>query len=271
MKRVAIVFVAAVLAPSLALAGLAMRSLRDQQFLIERQQLLLYQGVAESVAKDVSGFIAERQREFRRQVEGMIASDSPLEVASEFDERLRQTWPLAEVGFAVSLEGSMLSPSLFGRPEARNFRLQNDRFLCNRESVQVYWNRPASSSPLYPAGFAINFGAFGSLYVRPMATGQPMLDLPRGQLDFDRGDLTHAYTNGVAFGPGSHVTNLGPHTLQLSLKTANGLIQGTLAATGLTQRITFRGAVQQKTTNGFGFFLGTNQSGRVHLEPERDP
>ena len=148
MKRVAIVFVVAVLGPSLALAWLAMRSLRDQQFLIERQQLLLYQGVAESVAKDISGFIAERQREFRRQVEGMIASSRPLEVASEFDERLRQTWPLAEVGFAVSLEGSMLSPSLFGRPEARNFRLQNDRFLCNRESVQVYWNRPAVTNRL---------------------------------------------------------------------------------------------------------------------------
>jgi hypothetical protein len=38
---------------------------------------------------------------------------------------------------------------------------------------QVYWNRPASSSPLYPAGFAINFGAFGSRYVRPTAAGQP--------------------------------------------------------------------------------------------------
>ena len=46
MKRVAIVFVVAVLGPSLALAWLAVRSLRDQQFLIERQQLLLYQGVA---------------------------------------------------------------------------------------------------------------------------------------------------------------------------------------------------------------------------------
>ena len=148
MKRVAIVFVVAVLGPSLALAWLAIRSLRVQQFLIERQQLLLYQGVADSLAKDISGFIAERQREFRRQVEGMIASNGPLEVASEFDERLRQTWPLAEVGFAVSLEGSMLSPSLFGRPEARNFRLQNDRFLCNRESVQVYWNRPTNAARL---------------------------------------------------------------------------------------------------------------------------
>jgi len=50
MKRVAIVFVLAVLAPSLALAWLAMRSLRDQQFLIERQQLLLYQGRKHAVS-----------------------------------------------------------------------------------------------------------------------------------------------------------------------------------------------------------------------------
>ena len=67
----------------------------------------------------------------------MIASNSPLEVASEFDERLRQTWPLAEWVLPFRWKEDAFS-SLFGRPEARNFRLQNDRFLCNRESVQVY-------------------------------------------------------------------------------------------------------------------------------------
>ena len=41
MKKVALVFVVAVLLPSLVLAWLAVRSLRDQQFLLERQQSLL--------------------------------------------------------------------------------------------------------------------------------------------------------------------------------------------------------------------------------------
>src|SRR6185312_9994986 len=61
---------------------------------------------------------------------------------NSFDDQLRKGWPLAEVGFTVSLDGSCYSPSLFGGPEARKFRLDNERFLCNRESVEVYWDSP---------------------------------------------------------------------------------------------------------------------------------
>jgi signal transduction histidine kinase len=31
---------------------------------------------------------------------------------------------------------------MFDGPEARKFRLDNDKFLCNREVVEVYWNSP---------------------------------------------------------------------------------------------------------------------------------
>ena len=51
MKKLALVFVLAVLTPSLILASLALRSLRDQRFLLEHQQSLLYQGVADGLAK----------------------------------------------------------------------------------------------------------------------------------------------------------------------------------------------------------------------------
>jgi hypothetical protein len=53
MKKVALVFVLAVFVPSLVLAWLAVRSLRDQQFLLERQQSLLLQGVADALAAKV--------------------------------------------------------------------------------------------------------------------------------------------------------------------------------------------------------------------------
>ena len=139
MRRVAVVFVLAVFVPSLVLAWLAVRSLRDQQFVLERQQALLYQGTADNVAKQVDAFIAERQREFGLQVETLLASGASADVASSFDIRLRTNWNLAQVGFVVSLDGKVLAPSVFSRPEAKDFRLQNDRFLCNQESVEVYW------------------------------------------------------------------------------------------------------------------------------------
>jgi len=153
MKKVALVFVLAVFVPSLVLAWLAVRSLRDQQFVLERQQSLLYQGVADSVAREAANLIAEHQREFARQVEALLANDKPIDVANSFDDRIREHWLLADVGFVVSLEGQVYSPLLFerGRPQARQFRLENDRFLCSRESVQVYWNSPKGPINLSPA------------------------------------------------------------------------------------------------------------------------
>jgi len=59
MKKVALVFLLAVFVPSLVLAWLAVRSLRDQQFVLEREQSLLFQAVADSVATGVQGALAD--------------------------------------------------------------------------------------------------------------------------------------------------------------------------------------------------------------------
>lgn len=135
----------AVFVPSLVLAWLAFRSLRDEQLVVERQQAMLWQGVVDSVAKDAAGVIQEKQREFHQQVLTAMSEQEPREAAVSFDQQLRRAWPLAEVGFVVSLDGQVLAPSLFASPEARKFRLENDRFLCNRETVEVYWNSPKGS------------------------------------------------------------------------------------------------------------------------------
>jgi signal transduction histidine kinase len=140
VKKIATLFILAVLAPSLVLAWLAVRLARDQQIVVTQQQMLLYQGVADTLAKDVREFMAERQREFAQTVERLRQEHNPTELANGFDDLLREHWPFADVGFAVTTEGSVLSPSLFGRAEARQFRLNNDRFLCAGEPVQVYWN-----------------------------------------------------------------------------------------------------------------------------------
>src|SRR5580765_4972087 len=110
MKKVALVFVLAVFVPSLVLAWLAIRSVRDQQTIVERQQTLLYQGVADTLAKAVQDFLAELQRDFAQEVETFLTKREAREVASRFDEQLRPVWPLAEVAFAVSLDGNVLSP-----------------------------------------------------------------------------------------------------------------------------------------------------------------
>ncbi len=141
MRKVAFILVLTVLVPSLVLAWLAVRSLRDQQFVIERQQSLLYQGVVDSLAREASGYLDEQQQKFASQVELLLQNKSPEMLAYVFDDKIRTNWPMAEVGFVVSVQGNkVMSPALTGRAEARQFRLDNDRFLCNVESVEVYWN-----------------------------------------------------------------------------------------------------------------------------------
>ena len=147
MRKVALVFVLAVFVPSLVLAWLALRSLRDQRLALERQQTLLYQQVADSLAKDVVGNIEQQRRDFATEVEALLAKAKPRQIASSIHDTLRQKWPLTEVGFAVSLDGQILGPSLFEGPDCRTFRLENDLFLTSKETAQVYWQGQKPKAP----------------------------------------------------------------------------------------------------------------------------
>ena len=140
MKKVALVFVTAVIVPSLVLAWLAIRSVRDQQYALERQRSLLYQGVADGFAKAAQGLLADRERDFVAQVQRLLSTQNPRELAIAFDDALRTNWPMAQVACAVTVNGEILSPSPLGRPEARTFLAGNAKFLVNRESAEVYWN-----------------------------------------------------------------------------------------------------------------------------------
>ena len=156
MKKVALVFVVAVILPSLVLAWLAVRSLRDQQFLLERQQSLLDQRVTDALAQNISDYLAQRQQEFSAQVESLAANRDAQSVAAQFDNQIRQRWPLAEVGFCVTLSGKILSPPPNARPAAQMFRLDNSDFLGNLEAVEVYWNANNFNNANVNNGNALN-------------------------------------------------------------------------------------------------------------------
>jgi signal transduction histidine kinase len=145
MRKVALVFILAVLAPSLVLAGLALRSLRDQQLIVERQRYLLCQGVADKLADTAGNFLSDQQADFRNQVEALLAQKSAAEMASGFDRQLRTNWPLAQIGFVVTTGGVLTCPSPSDSPAAQNFCIVNSKFLANSESAQVYVNTKNAS------------------------------------------------------------------------------------------------------------------------------
>jgi signal transduction histidine kinase len=153
MKRVALLFVMAVLAPSLALAWLAVRSLHDQQFILERQQSLLYQGVADGLARETQEFLNEHLRSFGLEIERLLLRREPLDFARTLDQDLATNWPLAEVGFAVTTDGRLFSPGFPTRPAVRDFVATQSRFLGNQEAAEVYWNvgKQTLNAPAAPA------------------------------------------------------------------------------------------------------------------------
>jgi signal transduction histidine kinase len=141
MKKVAVLFALAVLVPSLVLAWLAVRSLRHQQFLLERQEALLYQNIADAKAAQAQHVLIDAQRAFEGHLRALLRDTDPAQVSRQFDQLLRRRWELAEVGFVVDLDGSVLAPDRFSRPEARAFLDDNNRFLGNLETAEVYLNQ----------------------------------------------------------------------------------------------------------------------------------
>jgi hypothetical protein len=130
----------------------------------------------------------------------------------------------------------------------------------------VDWLKPTQPLSLfYPLGFTNQTTLTGSRYLPGNATNR-VLALTNGAVILSGGNLSRTWTNAIALDATHHVSNASPNQLTLTLSPATGLFKGSFLDTGTVRTVAFRGAVLQKSTNGAGFFLGTNQSGRVLLE-----
>lgn len=151
MKKPVFIFILAVIAPCLVLAVLALRSLNDQQFVLEGQQSAQCTTQTALLAARAQSRLDALQLEFSDHVHQLLAGRPLDEVTRDFHQLIRDRWPLAEVGFVVSLHGEVLAPPLTGAFRCPEFRLANDRFFCNTESVEVYWNSPKGKISLTPS------------------------------------------------------------------------------------------------------------------------
>jgi signal transduction histidine kinase len=142
MRKFTLIFVLAVFLPSVVLGWLALDSLRNQEFVFERQQELLLQGTSDTLAERIRGFLGEKLNDFGNQVDQLASGTE----AVAFDERLRAIWPAARVGFVVTLEGKLVAPSAKRDGPAQRFLEANSRFLTNAESAEVY-QQPSQPAP----------------------------------------------------------------------------------------------------------------------------
>ncbi len=158
MKRLLTILLLAVVLPSVVLAWLALRSLRDQQFILERQQALLHQEIVDGLARDVNNLVLGWQADFAQTVRRLEAEHAEGgDLPAKFDTEIRAALPWAEVGFATDArQGLVLSPQpernrelKSTRDAAGQFLADNSGFLNNREPALVF---TSLSTPYQPSG-----------------------------------------------------------------------------------------------------------------------
>jgi hypothetical protein len=130
------------------------------------------------------------------------------------------------------------------------------------------WIKPANpAARCYPDGFTNLCQALGSAYRRPATSTNHVLNLTNAYLVFSGGNLVADFTNSVALGLNSQITNLSSNQLTLSFSLFTGTFKGSATDPATGKALPFSGAVFQKQNAAYGFLLGTNQSSRVSLTP----
>ncbi|HVF70380.1 MAG TPA: HAMP domain-containing sensor histidine kinase [Chthoniobacterales bacterium] len=141
MKRSIWIFLLAIVLPSVGLGWLALRGANEQQIILEKRTAELYQKETETAASAARGLIDEERRAFAERVRQLLATSSPTEAARDFAAKLARDWPRRAIGFALSPEGNLLSPSseeAVGNAEREKFLRENGAFLSGTTPATVY-------------------------------------------------------------------------------------------------------------------------------------
>lgn len=141
MKRIALVFLLAILVPALILAGLALRSLRDQEWVVNSQRAELLETTCEELTTEINLYFDDLRVFYGGILSSLTASGaaSPDSWPNDFDNLLRERWSQVAVGAVVSDEGTILAPSLQSKqPRIEEFLLNNQAFFNNDRATEVY-------------------------------------------------------------------------------------------------------------------------------------
>jgi hypothetical protein len=132
-------------------------------------------------------------------------------------------------------------------------------------SGQLGWIKPAQAKArFYAQGFLLMTNGLGSGYVRP-SKGSPVLSFTDVDIVLSGGELATPITNHVALGPGNKVTSADK--AKLSFVPNSGSFRGSVPnpTGGKSGTIPFTGVVLTDANQGRGYFLGSDQSGKVLL------
>jgi signal transduction histidine kinase len=141
VKRSIWIFFLAILLPSIGLGWLALRGANEQQIILERRTAELYQKETDAVASGARSLIDEERRAFTDRVRQLMAGSSASEIGHDFATKLSHAWTRRAIGFALSAEGNVISPSAeeaANDAEQNKFLLNNSAFLSGTTPATVY-------------------------------------------------------------------------------------------------------------------------------------
>jgi hypothetical protein len=157
---------------------------------------------------------------------------------------------------------------LFASPYSGNGVFISWMNFENRVGDDIYglvdWIKlPNSRASYYPGGFSVESKGVGSVYVAPTNSATHVLAVDQTTLAFSGGALPADFTNSIALGLSSAVTDLSPNALSMTFTLSTGVFSGKVTDPSSGTSLPFSGAVFQKLNDGAGLLLGGNQSSDV--------
>ena len=130
----------------------------------------------------------------------------------------------------------------------------------------LFWSRYTRPGKwFYPSGFALYTPASGSLFA--FTNEEPILKLTTGHLLIENGGLGQNITNAFSLSDAHFTPTPSTNKISLSANPSSGTFQGSFYDPGSRKSFSFYGALFQGQTNGAGYFVNTNQAGRVIIGP----
>jgi hypothetical protein len=127
------------------------------------------------------------------------------------------------------------------------------------------WTKlPSAKRRYYPDGFDISTETTGSRYHPPSGTNG-VLDFTSGEIALTGGDLVGTFLAAVELTPNGRVLDPATGNVIATIAQKTGIVSGKAVSLGSGKVIRFKGAVHQKGEYASGFFLGTEEPGRVML------
>jgi signal transduction histidine kinase len=137
MKRIALVFILSILLPSVLLAVLAVRSLRDQELVVSSQRTQFYQTNCDGLSDRINLFMNDVRVFYGQLVDELVGQEEEA-LVENFDDLLRSRWSQAAAAAVVTDEGVILSPGATPGSRGEAFLRDHADFLTNRRVVEVY-------------------------------------------------------------------------------------------------------------------------------------